>query len=118
MGKVLTPEQITAVPTPSRPWVEPTDVVPVPTPEEMQTWSPDPAPDMVRFRWEVNIQTGERKAIELTLDEYRARHVAKIVSKNEYVLRKREEERKARRQAILDRLIDDAEKQDANPANR
>jgi hypothetical protein len=54
----------------------------------------------------------------LTLDEYRARHVAKAVQRNAYVLRKREEARKARRAAILERLIDAAEAQDASAADR
>jgi hypothetical protein len=105
-GKVLTAAEVAAVPTPSRPWVEPTDVVPVPTPEEMHNWFPNEEPGMRRFRWEVNVQTGERKAIELTLEEYRERHVGKIRSKNEYFQRKQAEAKKAARQALMDKLVD------------
>lgn len=105
-GKVLTPAEVAAVPTSSEPWIEPTEIQPVPTVEQMETWMPDLDPTKKRFRWEQNVQTGERKAIELTLEEYRHRHVAKIKSRNEYVLRKVEEVRKAKRQAILEKLID------------
>jgi len=108
-GKVLTLDEIAAVPVPSTPWVESTEVKPVPTPEEMETWFPDEAPEMRRFRWEQNVTTGERKAIELTLDEYRERHVAKIVERNEYVQRKRAEVSRASRQGCLDRLLDKLE---------
>ena len=83
-------------------WIEPTEVVPVPTPEEIQNWYPSER----LFHVEVNVKTGERKEIDLTLDEQRVGHAAKIVSRNEYVTRKQEETRKARRQAILDKLID------------
>jgi hypothetical protein len=102
----------------TRPWAEPTEIVPVPTPEEMQNWYPDEAPEKCRFHWIVDARTGAHTAIELTLDEYRARHVAKAVQRNAYVLRKREEARKARRAAILERLIDAAEAQDASAADR
>jgi len=105
-GKVLTPEQVDAVPRPSKPWVEPTEIQPVPTAAEMATWFPSETDEDRRFRWEQNVTTGERKAIELTLDEYRARHVAKIISKNEYVMSKAAEAVAARRKAVLDRLID------------
>jgi hypothetical protein len=105
-GKVLTADEIAAVPTPSKAWVEPTGLQPVPTPEEMANWFPSEVAEDRRFRWEQNVTTGERKAIELTLEEYRARHVAKIVSKNEYVVRKAAEAVAARRKAVLDRLID------------
>ena len=105
-GKVLTPEEVAAVPMPSSPWIEPTEIVPIPTAEQMAMWMPDADPAHKRFRWEQNVQTGIRQAIELTLDEYRARHVAKIKSRNEYVLRKREETRKAKRQALLEKLLD------------
>ena len=87
-------------------WVAPTEVMPVPTPEEMANWYPDEASENVCFRWEQNVTTGERKAIELTLDEYRARHVAKIVSKNKHVLRKQSEAKAAARKALNDRLVD------------
>ena len=110
LGKILTPEQITTVLHQSKSWAEPADIQPVPTPEEMQLWFPDEAPEKVCFHWEQNATTGERKAVELTLEEYRARHVAKIISKNEYVERKREEVRQSRRAAILEHLIDEAEK--------
>lgn len=105
-GKVLTLEEIAAVPTPSDPWVEPTEVVSVPTAEQMETWMPDSDPTKRRFRWEQNVQTGVRKAIELTLEEYRHRHVAKIKARNEYIVKKAEDVRKAKRQAILEKLID------------
>lgn len=105
-GKVLSPEQIAAVPSPSKPWVEPTEIVPVPTPEEMATWFPSEAAEDCRFGWEQNVTTGERKAIELTLDEYRQRHVNKIVSRNEYVVRKAAEDKAAARKALTDRLVD------------
>jgi len=108
-GKILTPEQIAAVPTPSKPWVEPTEILPVPTVEEMQSWYPDEADERRTFRWEQNVITGERKAIELTLDEYRARHVAKIVSKNEWFLRKQADDKKAKRAALLEKLLDEME---------
>jgi hypothetical protein len=93
----------------TRPWAEPTEIVPVPTPEEMQNWYPDEAPEKCRFRWEINVQTGERKAIELTLDEYRARHVAKAVSRNEYIQRKRADDKAAARKALMESLVDKLE---------
>ena len=103
-GEILTQEEVAQAVPPA--WIEPTEIIVVPTPEQMATWIPDPAPEKRRFRWEQNVVTGERKAIELTLDEYRTRHVGKIVSRNEYVLRKAEEVRKAKRQALLEKLLD------------
>jgi hypothetical protein len=91
----------------------------VPTPEEMQNWFPDPAPEKRRFAIVVNVTTGERTEVELTLEEYRQRHVNKIISRNRREARAIEDARKARRQAALDRLIDAAlEAEDANPATR
>lgn len=110
-GKVITDEAFleAAIIGGRAPWVEPTEIVPVPTTEEMQNWYPDEAPEKCRFRWEINVQTGERTATELTLEEYRQRHINKIKSRNEYVLRKREEERQARRKVILEKFIDELE---------
>ena len=108
-GQVLTPEEVVAIQRPSPPWVEPTAIQSVPTPEEMVTWTPDPAPECRCFRWEQNVQTGERKAIELTLDEYRARHVAKIESRNAYVVCKQIKAVKAKRAALLEKLLDELE---------
>jgi hypothetical protein len=87
-------------------WIEPTEIIAVPTPEEILNWYPSSDPEKKRFRIEVNVVTGERKEIELTLEEYRQRHVNKIISKNEYVVRKQEETRKAKRQALLEKLLD------------
>ena len=108
-GQVLTPEEVAAVPMPMAPWVEPIKIVSVPTSEEMAVWVPDSSPDKRRFRWEQNVTTGERNAIELTLDEYKARHVAKIITRNEYVVRKTEDARRAARQATLGSLLDKIE---------
>src|SRR3990167_4682055 len=105
-GKALTPEQVAAVLHPSQPWTEPTEILPVPTPEEMALWLPDEAPEKLRYRMEHNVTTGETKIIELTLEEYRARHVAKIIGKNEYLLRKRADAKAAERKALWDRLVD------------
>lgn len=91
------------------PWVEPTELQPIPTDAEMQNWYPDEAPEKCRYRLEVNVSTGERKYIELTLDEYRQRHVAKIESRNQHVLRKRYEARAASRKAKLEALLDKIE---------
>lgn len=110
-GKELTPEQVAVAETTARqPFNEPTQIVPVPTPEEMATWMPDPAPEKMRWRKSVNVQTGKVTYTELSLEEYRTRHVAKIVSRNEYVQRKAEEARKARRQALLEAFIDTLDK--------
>ena len=110
-GQVLTPEQVeVASSTALQPFNEPTFVQAVPTPEEMANWYPNEAPENMRWRTEVNVQTGERKHIELTLEEYRIRHVAKIVSRNEYLVRKAEEARKIKRQALLDAFIDTLDK--------
>lgn len=108
-GQVLTPEEVAAVPVPSDPWIEPTAIEPVPTPEEMATWMPDQASEKRCWRIEVNVQTGEVTYTELSLEEYRARHVAKIVSRNEYVLRKQAETRQAARNAIMEALVDKIE---------
>lgn len=108
-GQVLTPEDIETIFTPS-PWVEPTAVQPVPTAEEMAVWLPDADPAKRHFRWEQNVITGERKAIELTLDEYKARHIGKIISRNEYVVRKAAEIRKTRREALLEAFLDTLDK--------
>ena len=104
-GQKLTKEEVDAVPRPSAPYIEPTEILPVPTDAEMATWMPDPAPEQRRFRWEVNVQTGERTAIELTLDEYRQRHVGKIKSKNEHFLRKQEEAAKAAHDADMEAML-------------
>lgn len=107
MSRILTKEQVAiAQQTALQPFNEPTEVVPVPTPEEMENWYPDPAPEKVRWRTEHNVATGEVKHIELTLEEYRARHVAKIKSRNEYVERKRAEKAKADRDAAMQRMLD------------
>jgi hypothetical protein len=106
----MTAEQVRIAQTTAlQPFNPPTEIEAVPTPEEMQNWYPDPAPEKMRWRTEVNVTTGERKHIELTLEEYRARHVAKIVSRNEYVARQAEEARKAKRAALLEKLLDEAE---------
>ena len=106
-GKQIDPEQVAVAQTTAlQPFNEPTEVVAVPTPEEMATWMPDEAPENMRWRTEVNVTTGEKKHIELSLEEYRARHVAKIVSRNEYVVRKAAEAKAAQRKALQDRLVD------------
>lgn len=108
-GQVLTAEEVAAVPTPSKAWVEPIEVIVIPTAEEMATWMPDPAPENRRFRWEQNVITGERKAIELTLDEYRQRHINKLIGRNEWLQNKLKDERKAKRDALLEKLLDELE---------
>jgi len=110
MSRVLTKDEVALADSTGRqPFNEPTEVVPVPTDAEMATWMPDPDPTRVRYRKEVNVSTGEVKYIELTLEEYRARHVAKIKSRNEYVLRKQAEAKKAARDALMKRLMDKIE---------
>jgi len=81
--------------------------LPIPTPEEMLNWFPDPA--QPRFRIELNVMTGERKEIELTLEEYRRRHVAKLISRNEREALQVERQRLIARQAVLDALLDKIE---------
>jgi len=110
MSRILTKEEVALADSTGRqPWNEPTEIVPVPTPEEMAVWQPDPDPTKVRYRKQVNVSTGEVKYIELTLEEYRERHVNKIKSRNEYVLRKRAETKKAVRDALMKRLMDKIE---------
>jgi hypothetical protein len=75
----------------------------------MQSWLPSPAPEDRRFRVEVNVRTGRRTERELTLDEYRARHVAKLTEWNRRDAEAEATARKARRQALLDRLLDEME---------
>ena len=81
----------------------------VPTSEEMLDWFPSSLPEDRRFTIEINVQTGERKEIDLTLDEYRARHVSKIISKNRRELRAIEDARQARRNILLQEFIDSLE---------
>ena len=110
MSRILTEADIALAQTTAlQPWRQPTEIQPVPTYEEMQNWQPDPAPEQRRWRTEINVQTGERKYIELSLEEYRARHVAKIKSRNEYVIRKTEEARLAKRKALLEKMLDELE---------
>ena len=110
MGKILTKEQVSIAQTTAlQPFNEPTEVVPVPTDEEMKNWYPDPAPEKVRWRTEHNVSTGEVTHYELTLEEYRARHVAKIKSRNEWLQRKQQEERKAIRAKLLEKFLDELE---------
>ena len=110
MSRLLTEEEVALAQTTAlQPWVQPTAIQSVPTYEEMQNWYPDPAPEKVRWHTKVNVQTGERTYIELTLEEYRARHVAKIMSRNEYLVRKEIADRKARRTALLEQFIDKLE---------
>lgn len=71
---------------------------PVPTREEMQSWYPNPAPEKRRVRYEVDVITRQRNEIELTLEEYRARHVAKIIAANE------REARETQRQVSVEKL--------------
>ena len=109
-GKELTADEVALADSTGRqPFSPPTEIVPVPTDAEMATWMPDPAPEKRRYRKEVNVSTGEVKYIELTLDEYRERHVAKIKSRNEYVQRQADEARKAKRAALMERLLDEME---------
>ena len=110
MSRILTKEEVALADSTGRqPFNPPTELVPVPTDAEMATWMPDPDPSRVRYRKEVNVTTGEVKYIELTLDEYRARHVAKIKSRNEYVLRKQAEVKQASRDALMKLLMDKIE---------
>jgi hypothetical protein len=113
-GQVLTPEQVAlADSTGRKPFNPPTEIVAVPTPEEMATWMPDPDPTKARYRKEVNVSTGEVKHIELTVDEYRERHVAKIQSRNEWLQRQADDARKAKRAALMERLLDEMEAKEA-----
>ena len=110
MGRILTFEEVTMAQKGAlKPWVEPTQIMPVPTDAEMKNWYPSTAPEDVRWRTEINVTTGERKWIELTLEEYRARHVAKIISKNEWLIKQREDESQAKRKALLEKLLDNME---------
>ena len=107
MSRILTEAEVKLAQTTAlQPWKEPTEIIPVPTPEEMENWYPNPAPEAVRWRTEINIGTKERKWIELTLEEYRARHVAKIKANNEWLLRTRVLAGKANREEKLNTLID------------
>lgn len=83
---------------------------PVPTPAEMLQWYPDPAPEKRRFEIIVNVQTGERSRRELTLAEYRQRHVNKIISRNRREAQAVEDARTARRKALLEAFIDTLDK--------
>ena len=80
--------------------------LPIPTPEEMLSWQPDPA--QKRTRWTHDIATGKSTEVELTLDEYRARHVAKIKSQNEREASNLAEQQREERQRVLNALIDEA----------
>ena len=107
MDRILTLEEVTVAQKGAlQPWVQPTEIQVVPTPEEMAKWQPSGLPEDVRWRTEINVTTGERKWIELTLDEYRARHVAKIVSKNEWLLKSRADAEAAAKKAQLDAFVD------------
>lgn len=106
MRKLTKGEVAIAQSTALQPFNKPTEVVPVPTDEEMQNWYPDPDPTKIRWRTEHNVSTGEVTHYELTLEEYRARHVAKIKSRNQYVERKRAEKAKADRDAAMQRMLD------------
>ena len=111
MSRLLTEEEVALAQTTAlQPWVQPTAIQSVPTDEEMQNWYPDPDPIKRRWKTEINVQTGERKHIELSLDEYRLRHIAKIKSRNAWFLRNQEEIRQAKRKALLEALIDQLEK--------
>ena len=110
MARILTEEEVTLAQTTAlQPWREPTEIQEVPTYEEMQNWYPDPAPEQRRWRTEINVQTGERKYIELSLEEYRLRHIAKIKGRNEWLLKNREEIRQAKRKVLLEKLLDEME---------
>lgn len=78
----------------------------VPTDEELRNWQPDPA--QKRYRIELNVATGETKRIELTLEEYRQRHRAKMISQNEREARDLDEQQKEERERVLEWLIQDA----------
>ena len=107
MGRILTWEEVqVAMIGAHKPWVQPTEILPVPTPEEMANWQPSGDPEDVRWRTEINVTTGERKWIELTLDEYRARHVAKIIEKNRWLLKSRADAEAAAKKATLDAFVD------------
>jgi hypothetical protein len=109
-GQVITKEEAALADSTGRqPFNPPTEIVAVPSAEEMATWMPDPAPERRRYRTEINVSTGETKYVELTLEEYRARHVAKIQSRNEWLTAQGEAARKAKRQALLEKLLDEAE---------
>jgi len=106
MARKLTLAEVALADTTAKhPFNEPTEIVPVPTPEEMAVWTPDRDPTRVRYRKEVNVSTGEVSYYELTDDEYRARHVAKIISRNEYVARKRAEAEKAAHDADMEAML-------------
>ena len=110
MARILTEAEVALAQTTAlQPWVQPTEIQPVPTYEEMQNWHPDPDPTKRRWKTEINVQTKERKYIELSLEEYRLRHIAKIKSRNEWFLRNQEEIRQAKRKALLEKLLDEME---------
>lgn len=78
-------------------------MLPVPTDEELGLFVPDQA--QKRFRIVYNVTTGETKQIELTLDEYRARHRSKIISQNEREARDlAEQQREADRSSALAKM--------------
>ena len=110
MGRILSPAEVAvAQQTALQPFNEPITIVAVPTLEEMAVWQPNRDPENIRWRTEFNVTTGERTYYELTLDEYKARHIAKIKSRNEYVVRKADEARQAKRKALLEKLLDEME---------
>lgn len=107
MGRILTAEQVSLADSTGRqPFNPPTEIVAVPTAEEMAVWEPSRDPTRARYRKEVNVTTGEVKHIELTDDEYRERHVAKIKSRNEWLLRQRADAAKAVRDEAMQRMLD------------
>ena len=58
------------------------------------------------FRWEVNVQTGVRRQIELTDAEIADGLARKAIEDAAQAVRLAEETRKAKRQAILEKLLD------------
>jgi len=111
MSRILTKEQVEiAKQTAMQPFNEPTEIVDVPfaTGAELLAsgWQPKREPENVRWRTEHNVATGEVTHYELTDLEYAERHLAKMRSRNEYVLRKRAEKAKADRDAAMQRMLD------------
>lgn len=58
------------------------------------------------FRWEVNVQTGERKQIPLTQQEIEEGLARKAIEDAANVVREAEATRKTKRQALLEKLLD------------
>ena len=76
----------------------------VPTDEELKSWYPDPA--QKRYHVIFDLRTKKTSKIELSLEEYRARYRAKMISQNEREARDLKTQQKEENERVLKALID------------